>query len=216
MPFELQQRKIVEQFAGPQTRLLVTGSDRAGRPTVEVAHEALIRTWPRLREWINANREKLRARAAVLQAKTDWEQNSKRDDMLLPSGLQLERARNLLADPGDITTDDLKEFISLSSARSDRSRWVEHWLFAASPQRSLQTAPTYVFTAAIEWPRQQIWLYLYKSGGPEPKGHWYIEFKVKITHFGVATKLRRPKYRLRFGISSKKGGDQSADERIYP
>jgi hypothetical protein len=59
MPLELQQRKIVEQFAGPRTRLLVTGSDGAGRPTVEVAHEALIRTWPRLREWIDANREKL-------------------------------------------------------------------------------------------------------------------------------------------------------------
>ena len=89
------QRKIVEQFAGPRTRLLVTGSDRAARPTVEVAHEALIRTWPRLRGWIDANREKLRARAAVLQAKAD---GSKRqtEDMLLPAGLLLERARALL------------------------------------------------------------------------------------------------------------------------
>ena len=99
----------------------MTGSDRARRPTVEVAHEALIRTWPRLRGWIDANREKLRARAAVLQAKADWEQNDRRDDMLLPAGLQLERARSLLADPGDITTDDIKEFISLSSARESRT-----------------------------------------------------------------------------------------------
>ena len=119
MPAEPTQRKIVEQFAGPRTRLLVTGLDRAARPTVEVAHEALIRTWPRLREWIDANREKLRARAAMLQAKADWEQNGRRDDMLLPAGLQLERARTLLADPGDITIDDIKEFISLSSAREE-------------------------------------------------------------------------------------------------
>jgi Novel STAND NTPase 1 len=55
------QLKIVEQFAGPRTRLLVTGFDRARRPTVEVAHEALIRTWPRFRGWIDANRETLRA-----------------------------------------------------------------------------------------------------------------------------------------------------------
>jgi hypothetical protein len=120
MPTEPAQRRIVEQFAGPRTRLLVTGSDRAARPIVEVSHEALIRTWPRLRGWIDANREKLRARAAVLQAKADWEQNRGRDDMLLPAGLQLERARTLLADPGDITTDDLKEFVSLSSARAAR------------------------------------------------------------------------------------------------
>ena len=39
--------------------------------------------------------------------------------MLLPAGLQLERARTLLADPGDITIDDIKEFISLSSAREE-------------------------------------------------------------------------------------------------
>jgi CHASE2 domain-containing sensor protein len=117
MPKEEALRKIVEQFAGPRTRLLVTGWDRAARPTVEVAHEALIRTWPRLRGWIGANREKLRARTAILQAKAEWKQNSRRDDMLLPGGLQLERARNLLADPGDIGTDDIKEFISLSSAR---------------------------------------------------------------------------------------------------
>ena len=84
MPMESEQRKIVEQFADPRTRLLVTGSDRARRPTVEVAHEALIRTWPRLRGWIDASRERLRARAAVLQAKADWEQNDRRDDLLLP------------------------------------------------------------------------------------------------------------------------------------
>ena len=131
MPEETAQRKIVEQFAGPRTRLLVTGSNRAGRPTVEVAHEALIRTWPRLREWINANREKLRARAAVLQAKVDWEQNGKRYDMLLPVGLQLERARSLLANPGDIATGDIKEFISPSSAREKRQQRITRWAFAA-------------------------------------------------------------------------------------
>ena len=122
MPSEPAQRRIVAQFAGPRTRLLVTGSDRAARPTVEVAHEALIRTWPRLRGWIDANREKLRARAAVLQAKAEWEQQGRREDLLLPAGFQLERARTLLADPGDITIADIQEFIALSSARERRLR----------------------------------------------------------------------------------------------
>src|SRR5262249_1802721 len=122
MPSEPIQRRIVDQFASPRTRLLVTGSDDAARPMVEVAHEALIRTWPRLRGWIDANREKLRARAAVLQAKAEWEQQSRRDDLLLPAGFQLERARTLLADPGDITTFDIKEFVSLSSAREEAER----------------------------------------------------------------------------------------------
>jgi hypothetical protein len=119
MPTDPTQRKIVEQFAGPRTRLLVTGRDRAARPTVEVAHEALIRTWPRLRGWIDANRDKLHARAAVLQAKAEWEQQGRRDDLLLPAGFQLDRARSLLRDPGDLTVDDIQEFIALSSARED-------------------------------------------------------------------------------------------------
>src|SRR5262249_6651728 len=122
MPLESTQRKIVEQFAGPRTRLLVTGSDRAARPTVELAHEALIQTWTRLREWIDANREKLRARAAVLQAKAEWEQQGRREDLLLPAGFQLERARALLADSGDLTISDIQEFIALSSAREETER----------------------------------------------------------------------------------------------
>src|SRR5262249_14389532 len=111
MPDEPTLRRIVDQFAGPRTRLLVTGSDRTDRPTVEVAHEALIRTWPRLRQWVDANRDKLRARAAIVQAKDEWERHGQREDLLLHAGFQLERARTLLADPGDITIDDLREFI---------------------------------------------------------------------------------------------------------
>jgi hypothetical protein len=122
MPSEPTQRRIVEQFAGQRTRLLVTGSDRAARPTVEVAHEALIRTWPRLRDWIGANRENLRARAAVLQAKAEWERQGQREDLLLSAGFQLERARRLLAEPGDIAVADIQEFIALSSACDERER----------------------------------------------------------------------------------------------
>jgi WD40 repeat protein len=122
MPSDALQRRIVDEFAGPRTRLLVTGADRAARPTVEVAHEALIRTWPRLRGWIDANREKLRARAAVLQAKAEWEQQGRREDLLLPAGFQLERARALLVEPGDLTINDIQEFIALSSAREESER----------------------------------------------------------------------------------------------
>jgi WD40 repeat protein len=116
MPAEPDQREIVEQFAGPRTRLLVTGWDRAARPTVEVAHEALIRTWPRLRNWIDANREKLLSRTAVVKAKAEWEQQGRREDLLLPSGFQLERARALLKEPGDIAVNDIQEFVAASVA----------------------------------------------------------------------------------------------------
>jgi uncharacterized protein YjbI with pentapeptide repeats/energy-coupling factor transporter ATP-binding protein EcfA2 len=122
MPVDPAQRKIVDQFAAQRIRLLVTGFDRAARPTVEVAHEALIRTWPRLRQWIDSSREKLISRAAILHAKTEWEQHGRREDLLLAPGFQLERARALLAEPGDLGVDDFQEFINLSSAREENER----------------------------------------------------------------------------------------------
>ncbi len=135
MPDEPTLRRIADKFAGPRTRLLVTGSDRAARPTVEVAHEALIRTWPRLRGWVDANREKLRARAAIVQAKAVWEEQRRREDLLLPAGFQLERACELAADAGEITIDDITEFINESKAADARRRQVD-----AEKERKRQAA----------------------------------------------------------------------------
>lgn len=122
MPAESEQRRIIEQFAGPRIRLLITGFDRARRPTVEVAHEALIRTWPQLRDWVRVNREKLRTRAAILQAKQEWEEHQRSEDLLLPKGFQLERARALLNDPGDISISDISSYIKSSLEAGERER----------------------------------------------------------------------------------------------
>lgn len=59
---------------------------------VEVAHEALIRHWSRLTEWLNEDRDNLRLREGVSESARDWE-NSKRDDSLLNHrGARLELA----------------------------------------------------------------------------------------------------------------------------
>ena len=51
--------EVIERYG--QYRLLTFDRDPVTRgPTVEVAHEALIRTWERLREWIADSREDLR------------------------------------------------------------------------------------------------------------------------------------------------------------
>jgi WD40 repeat protein/class 3 adenylate cyclase len=49
-------------------RLITTSED-----TVEVAHEALIREWPTLRQWLTADREGLRLHRHLTQAAQDWE-----------------------------------------------------------------------------------------------------------------------------------------------
>ncbi len=68
-------------------------------PTIEIAHEALIREWARLRGWIADSREDLRIQRRLFGAAGDW-QTSGRDPNFLASGarlIQFEALRNGLA-----------------------------------------------------------------------------------------------------------------------
>ncbi|MGC7096361.1 hypothetical protein ACPZ19_16925 [Amycolatopsis lurida] len=58
------------------------------RDTVEIAHEALIRSWPRLREWLTENREALHLHRRLTEAAADWESHQ-RDPGLLYRGARL-------------------------------------------------------------------------------------------------------------------------------
>jgi WD40 repeat protein len=82
-----------------------------------VAHESLIQRWPTLKAWINANREKLRARAAIRRAMAEWNENGRIDRFLLDPGVQFERGRGLIEDPGDVPVDDLRDFVARSIKR---------------------------------------------------------------------------------------------------
>ncbi len=66
---------------------LVTMADQ----TVEVAHEALIREWPTLREWLGQDREGLRLHRRLTDAAAEWEV-AERDPGLLYRGARLAQA----------------------------------------------------------------------------------------------------------------------------
>lgn len=51
------ERQIVENLADHRARLLTLGRDAIGSDTAEVAHEALIRSWPTLAAWLASDRE---------------------------------------------------------------------------------------------------------------------------------------------------------------
>jgi WD40 repeat protein/serine/threonine protein kinase len=82
-------RDIIDDFG--KYRLLTFDSDPATRtPTVEVAHEALIRRWGRLREWLLDSREDLRMQRALAAAAEDWLKAGK-DQSFLLRGSRLEQ-----------------------------------------------------------------------------------------------------------------------------
>ena len=68
---------LVELFAGPDWRLLVTG-EKDGKATAEVAHEVLLKTWDKLKRWLEEEREFLVWRGEIDARRKDYEKAGKR------------------------------------------------------------------------------------------------------------------------------------------
>ena len=80
---------VIELYT--DARLLQTDHDEETRePTLEVAHEALIRSWQRLREWLDESREDMQMLRRLEQMAQEWEQ-SRRDRGLLARDSRLEQ-----------------------------------------------------------------------------------------------------------------------------
>lgn len=58
-------------------RLITLGQD-----SIEVAHEALIREWPRLRGWLDEDREGLHLARALTTAARDWAASGRDEDLV--------------------------------------------------------------------------------------------------------------------------------------
>jgi WD40 repeat protein len=82
--------EVVETFT--RGRLLTREQD-----TVTITHEALLRAWPRLRQWIEAHRARYMARQRLEDAACVW-QEADRDPALLYRGHRLDEARALADD----------------------------------------------------------------------------------------------------------------------
>jgi hypothetical protein len=101
------------------TRLLVVARNAEGAQTVELAHEALIDHWPRLRTWIEGDVEFHRWRETLRSDLGRWER-ADRDPTLLVRGKSLrESSRWHTERPTDLAPTEV-EFIRRSE-RHDRS-----------------------------------------------------------------------------------------------
>jgi tetratricopeptide (TPR) repeat protein len=112
-------RTFVDSFI--DARLLVGTQGENGKRAVSVAHEALLRSWPRLKSWIASNREKLRIRNQIDRSQADWLSNGKHPSLLLTAGLPLNLAEKLQKEAPELLSRDLDEYISASLSH-DRTR----------------------------------------------------------------------------------------------
>ncbi|MCX5235878.1 hypothetical protein OG824_11750 [Streptomyces prunicolor] len=79
------------------TRARLLTADEDG---VQLAHEALITCWPRLHDWIERDRERLRHHRMLTDAARTWLEHD-RDSGVLYRGARLARAEELFAGDGD-------------------------------------------------------------------------------------------------------------------
>jgi hypothetical protein len=70
-----------------------------GRDEVEVAHEALIRHWPRLRDWLDEDRASLLLRESIREAAQEWQRHDRDESYLAHRGRRLTEAEALLHHP---------------------------------------------------------------------------------------------------------------------
>ena len=113
-------QRLVSQLA--DARLLVTSLDEAaGEETVEVAHEALISNWARLRGWLDEDREFLLWRQRLRLAVAEWERGG-RDRGLLLRRTTLAEGEQWLSQRGQDLNPAEQGFIRASMAQRGRQR----------------------------------------------------------------------------------------------
>ena len=106
---------VIDEYGS--ARLLTFDRDPTTRePTVEVAHEALIREWPRLGGWLDEDRDGLRLLRRLGVAASEWDESGRPTSELYRGG-RLEAAEEWAADHPDDLTDREREFLEASQRR---------------------------------------------------------------------------------------------------
>ncbi|CAG0978003.1 phosphoinositide-3-kinase, regulatory subunit 4 [Geobacteraceae bacterium] len=88
--------KLLQQFI--EARLLVSQTER-GERVVEVAHEALLRSWPRLNGWLREDWSNLRILDDLRHASEEWQTHNREESWLVHHGERLAAVEEMLRLP---------------------------------------------------------------------------------------------------------------------
>ncbi|GAA4616723.1 hypothetical protein GCM10023195_74450 [Actinoallomurus liliacearum] len=102
-----------------QQRLITADTD-----TVSIAHDAVLSAWPRLHDWLNADRAGLLVGRRLAEAASAWRREGD-DPAALYSGTRLAVAREWVAGAGPraVLTPLVREFLEASATREYRERF---------------------------------------------------------------------------------------------
>jgi WD40 repeat protein len=109
-------------------RLLTTGRDETGQEVVDVSHEALIRGWPRLRAWVDADRAGLLVHRRLIATAHEWETLKREPGALYRGGRLVAALEWASGHPEDLSELE-RVFLTASRAaehseRARQRRWM--------------------------------------------------------------------------------------------
>jgi WD40 repeat protein/DNA-binding SARP family transcriptional activator len=114
---------VIDLFG--RARLLSFDLDPLTRtPTVEITHEALLREWPRLRNWLDDGRADVRTQRALAGAAAEWEKAS-RDPSFLLHGVRLSQLEGWAEETSLALTGEEREFLQSSLDQREAQRRTE-------------------------------------------------------------------------------------------
>lgn len=94
-----------------------------GEPCFSIAHEALLRRWPRATAWISEHNDSLSIKSRLQHLSTRWLSEAKHSAYLLADGKPLKEAQSLSQNPLFDLDDPETAFIAASSKRANMLRW---------------------------------------------------------------------------------------------
>jgi len=117
-----------------ENRLLTTNKHDTIE-TIEVSHEALIREWVRLGDWLNSAREDLRFQRGFALDVADWlRKNKPKDDLY--RGVRLYEAQTWAAKAENAPSDDEIAFITASAEEAARQKKLQEGLERRARRRT--------------------------------------------------------------------------------
>ena len=114
-------RPVLEVFSGEDTGFLVVSPvPVTGRSIVDISHEALIRQWDRLKQWVEDEAASRRAIDQLERDAEDWSRRTDQGDDYLYVGNHLQDAETLLGRPDFQPAPATTQFLETSRAREER------------------------------------------------------------------------------------------------
>ena len=193
---------VIDLYTGH--RLLTLDRDYVtGSPTVEVAHEALLTEWDRLREWIEESREDVRRHASLTTAMNEWSE-ADRDPGYLLGGSRLEGYEQWAATATMQLTADERNYLDTAielreqahaaeeerlglEAKTARSAKRRLWGLAAAVVALSAVGIALLIAALAPGPTKVAWLGLSEESGENIEALIGIGLAKAEREFGVET-----------------------------